>query len=94
MTSGTIRGLALATALCAFTAPVLAKGGGGHASGSKSTSAGTSSGSSHSVHGYTRKDGTYVPSHRATNPDDTTKNNWTHKGNVNPYTGKEGTKEN
>jgi hypothetical protein len=47
--------------------------------------------SSHAVRGYTRKDGTYVAPHRATNPDSSRMNNWSTKGNVNPYTGKEGT---
>ena len=47
---------------------------------------------SHSVRGYTKKDGTYVAPSHATNPDKTKVNNWTSKGNVNPYTGKEGTK--
>lgn len=49
-------------------------------------------GGSHSVKGHTTKDGTYVASHHATNPDNTKSNNWSQKGNVNPYTGKEGTK--
>lgn len=47
---------------------------------------------SHSVKGHTTKQGVYVPPHHATNRDSTTSNNWSHKGNVNPYTGKEGTK--
>lgn len=47
---------------------------------------------SHAVKGYTKKDGTYVEPHRATNPDNTKVNNYSAKGNVNPYTGKEGTK--
>lgn len=46
---------------------------------------------SHSVRGYTRKDGTYVAPHRATNPNSTKLDNWSTKGNTNPYTGKEGT---
>lgn len=46
---------------------------------------------SHAVRGYTRKDGTYVAPHRATNPDSTRMNNWSTRGNVNPYTGKIGT---
>jgi hypothetical protein len=46
---------------------------------------------SHSVKGYYRKDGTYVAPHQRTNPDSSTSNNWSTKGNVNPYTGKEGT---
>ena len=53
---------------------------------------GSSSGSSHSVKGHTKKDGTYVAPSHATNPDSTKSNNWSQKGNVNPHTGKEGTK--
>lgn len=49
--------------------------------------------SSHNVRGYTKKDGTYVQSHRQTNPNKTQRDNWSSKPNVNPYTGKEGTKE-
>lgn len=43
------------------------------------------------VQGYTRKDGTYVQGHHRTTPDNTINNNYTTKGNVNPYTGTEGT---
>lgn len=50
-------------------------------------------GGSHSVRGHVKKDGTYVAPHRATNPDGRKSNNWSQKGNVNPYTGKEGTKK-
>lgn len=48
---------------------------------------------SHGVRGYTKKDGTVVKPHRATDRDSSRSNNWSHKGNVNPYTGKRGTKE-
>ena len=48
---------------------------------------------SHSRKGYVRKDGTYVAPSRATNPDKTRSNNYSHKGNVNPYSGKKGTKK-
>ena len=51
------------------------------------------SGGSHSVRGHVKKDGTYVPPHHATNPNNTQRDNWTSKPNVNPYTGKEGKKE-
>lgn len=52
-----------------------------------------SSGGTVSVRGYTTKKGTVVaPSHR-TAPDSTKSNNWSTKGNVNPYTGKPGTKK-
>lgn len=44
-----------------------------------------------SVRGYTKKDGTYVAPHHRTAPDNTLSNNYSTKGNVNPYTGKEGT---
>lgn len=47
---------------------------------------------SHSVKGYIKKDGTYVAPHQQTNPNETQRDNWSSKPNVNPYTGKEGTK--
>lgn len=45
-----------------------------------------------SVRGYYRKDGTYVRPHMRSNPDGNFYNNWSTVGNVNPYTGKPGTK--
>jgi hypothetical protein len=78
-------------------------GGGSHSSGShssgkrssgsssKATGTGSST-SSHSVRGYTTKRGTYVAPHRQTDPDHTQRNNYSTKGNVNPSTGKAGTK--
>jgi hypothetical protein len=48
---------------------------------------------SHGVKGYTKKDGTYVAPHRQTNSNSTQRDNWSSKPNVNPYTGKKGTKE-
>jgi len=56
-----------------------ARGGGGH-------------GGSHAVSGHITSRGTYVAPHRATNPNGTKLDNWSTKGNVNPYTGKPGTK--
>jgi hypothetical protein len=44
-----------------------------------------------SVRGYMRRDGTYVQPHMRSAPDGTKLNNWSHSGNVNPYTGKVGT---
>lgn len=44
------------------------------------------------VNGYTRKDGTHVSGHYRSDPDGNKSNNWSTKGNVNPYTGKEGTR--
>lgn len=46
---------------------------------------------SHATKGYVKKDGTYVAPSRATNPNDTKLDNYSTKGNVNPYTGKAGT---
>lgn len=69
---------------------------GSHSSSSYSSTYGSShSGSpgSHSVRGYTRSDGTYVQPHHSTNRDGDRNNNWSTKGNVNPYTGKPGTVE-
>lgn len=45
------------------------------------------------VHGYTKKDGTYVAPHERTAPNNTNLDNYSTKGNVNPYTGQPGTKE-
>ena len=61
-----------------MTGHVMAKGG-GHSG-------------SHHVSGYVTKNGTYVQPHHATNPNNTRTDNWSHVGNVNPYTGKVGTK--
>lgn len=45
------------------------------------------------VHGYTKKNGTFVAPHKRTTPNHTQRDNWTSKPNQNPYTGKDGTKE-
>jgi hypothetical protein len=44
----------------------------------------------HTVHGYVRKDGTYVKPHRQTDPDANKNNNFSTEGNTNPYTGEKG----
>lgn len=44
------------------------------------------------VQGYTRSNGTYVAPYHRTTPDSTVNNNYSTAPNVNPYTGKEGTK--
>jgi hypothetical protein len=80
--------ISLATALALVSSHAVAKGGGGRSGGSHYSS----SGGSHSVRGHTTRQGTYVPPHRATNPDSTKRNNWSHKGNLNPYTAKPGGK--
>ena len=44
-----------------------------------------------SVKGYRKKDGTYVQPHKRTAPNSRKSDNWSTKGNTNPYTGKDGT---
>lgn len=46
------------------------------------------------VGSYYKDNGTYVESHYRTAPNKTTLDNWSTKGNINPYTGKSGTKAN
>jgi hypothetical protein len=43
------------------------------------------------VDGYYRKNGTYVQPHTRTAPDSNPYNNYSTRGNMNPYNGKEGT---
>ena len=44
------------------------------------------------VRGYYKSNGTYVQPYYRSDPDGSTWNNWSTKGNINPYTGKRGTK--
>lgn len=48
---------------------------------------------SHARKGHFKKDGTYVAPSHATNPNKSKRDNYGSKGNTNPYTGKEGTKD-
>ena len=60
---------------------------------SKGASRGASKGSAPvHVRGYTTKSGTYVDPHYRSAPDGNFGNNWSTKGNVNPYSGEPGTK--
>lgn len=51
-----------------------------------------SSSRSHPVSPYTNNHGTYVQGSHATNPNNTQMDNYTTRGNVNPYTGEIGTR--
>lgn len=94
----------LAVAVAAFLiacSPIdaFARGGSGghsysgsHSSGSGDLSSGHVNPSSHYTHGYVRKDGTYVQGYHATNPNGTKLDNYSTRGNVNPWTGQPGTK--
>ncbi|HET6886610.1 MAG TPA: hypothetical protein VFH87_01680 [Candidatus Udaeobacter sp.] len=42
------------------------------------------------VRAHTRSDGTYVPEHYRSRPNSSTYDNWSTRGNTNPYTGKPG----
>ncbi|AEI37904.1 hypothetical protein ZMO02_13580 [Zymomonas mobilis subsp. pomaceae] len=46
----------------------------------------------HYTHDYYRQNGTHVNGYHATNPNSTKMDNWSTRGNVNPYTGQLGTK--
>ncbi|WP_263833728.1 hypothetical protein [Sulfurospirillum oryzae] len=78
--------------------PAFAKGSSGShkSSSSKSHSSSKSSSSKSysdvSVKGYTKKDGTHVSAYKRTSPNSSKSDNYSTKGNVNPYTGKKGTK--
>lgn len=87
-------------AVCAalvLATPADARGGhsggrsGSYASGHRSYSLGGAPGY-HRVRGYTRRDGTYVAPHHATNPNGTRADNWSTRGNINPFTGRLGTR--
>lgn len=45
------------------------------------------------VDGYTRSNGTYVQGHYRSGPDSNSSNNWSTRGNQNPYTGSWGTRQ-
>lgn len=47
----------------------------------------------HPVRGHYRSNGTYVEPYRATNPNGTTLDNYGTRGNTNPYSGREGTRD-
>lgn len=44
------------------------------------------------VKGYVKKDGTYVAPHYRSSPNSSKNDNWSTRGNTNPYTGEKGTK--
>ncbi|WP_454737174.1 hypothetical protein [Cupriavidus necator] len=94
----------VAIMLLALSTVTYARGAGGQPSGGYQGNAGfptaysSSKGNSgsaqgtHSVGGYVRDNGTYVQPHMQTNPNATRNDNWSTRGNVNPYTGTLGTK--
>ena len=87
-----MKALAFLLAAALACVPVFAKGGGGSHGGAHSSSPHAHAGGVHNVKSHTTRSGTHVDGHRQTNPDGTKNNNWSAKGNVNPDTGKTGTK--
>ena len=70
----------------------MARGGSSHHSSTYTPKSYTHSSAPVHVNGYYKKNGTYVAPHYRSHPDKSYNNNWIVKGNVNPYTGKPGTK--
>lgn len=68
------------------------RGGGSKSSHASASSYRSSSGSSHSTRSYVRRNGTYVAPSGAKNPNKTKLDNYSTRGNVNPYSGKTGSK--
>ena len=82
--------LGVVSLLLVFGGEVEARGG-----GFRGRSFGPGFGSnprSHSVRPYTRRDGRFVPPHRQSNPNREWRDNWSTNPNVNPYTGREGSR--
>ncbi|MGH8781016.1 hypothetical protein [Paraburkholderia sp.] len=77
-----------ACCFCLISCSAFARGSG---FGGSHSSYHSSSTGEHYVNGHTRSNGTYVAGHHQTNPNGNKYDNWSSKGNVNPYTGKEGT---
>ena len=85
-------GCLLAAALLAVPSATFARGAGGRTSSSRSSYSRSSGTGSHTISGYTRRNGTYVAPSHATNSNRTQRDNYSAKGNVNPFTGRVGTK--
>lgn len=81
----------LAALMALAPVPVLARGGGGgHSGGGHHSSSGSPG--YHLIHTYIRSNGTIVQRHYQTNANSTRNDNWSTRGNVNPFTGKPGDK--
>ncbi len=63
-----------------------------HRHSSSSATCCSKSASDTHVHGYTRRNGTVVKPYTRSHADSTQMNNFSTKGNINPYTSKRGTK--
>lgn len=81
--------LALAVLLALLASPSFARSKGGYRAPRKSYAPKTTR--PVRVKGYIKKSGTYVAPSVKTSPNHTKRDNYSTKGNANPYTGKEGT---
>ena len=77
--------LCAALMIAAFSPVAADARGGGRSGGRASTGV-------HWTTGHTTRTGTYVQGHYSTNPNGTRNDNFSTRGNTNPYTGKPGTK--
>lgn len=75
------------------TFPVFGKGSHSSHSRASTTACCSKSASDVHVHGYTKKNGTVLKPYTRSNGNSTQRDNFSTKGNVDPYTGKKGTKE-
>lgn len=83
-------GLAVASVLFTLTGEVEARGG---RFGGRSIGPGFGSNPrSHAVRPHIRRDGRFVPPHRRSNPNREWRDNWSTNPNMNPYTGKDGSR--
>lgn len=85
-------GLGVAALLFGFSVEVEARGG-GYRGGSVGPGLGSNP-RSHAVRPYTRRDGRFVPPHWQSNPNREWRDNWSTNPNVNPYSGREGSRIN
>jgi len=84
--------MTLAFLFMLFTLPSLAQNSHTYHAPRTSTACCSKSTSDVHVHGYTKKNGTIVQPYYRSHENGTQKDNFSTKGNVNPYTGKVGTK--
>ena len=91
------RTVTLVLLLLLSTLPSLAQHSHSYSSRSYSAKSGSAccskSASDVHVHGYTKKNGTVVEPYHRSHENTTQRDNFSTKGNVNPYTGKIGTKQ-
>lgn len=87
--------IAMVAGLLIFNVPGLyARGSrsGGRSRTYKASGTGSNPRSTH-VRGHSNRNGTYTQPHRRSVHNNTKNDNWSTNGNINPYTGKEGTRD-